>query len=159
LAPHNALFVDTMPAEEHVFDDEAITAPHAMPAFDHDDVFKPREVEAPATRANTAFDFDLGGHDLPSAPATTAAQSEPAFNFDHLPPVDFAAEAHHETEVIAPPAPLTVDEDEFAGEDGVGTKLDLAKAYLDMGNPEGARSMLEEVLAEGNDSQKGEARR
>ena len=32
----------------------------------------------------------------------------------------------------------------------VGTKLDLARAYIDMGDPEGARSILEEVLDEGD---------
>ena len=31
----------------------------------------------------------------------------------------------------------------------VGTKLDLARAYMDMGDPEGARNILEEVLSEG----------
>lgn len=41
--------------------------------------------------------------------------------------------------------------------DEVGTKLDLAKAYIDMGDPEGARSILDEVLDEGNDQQKAEA--
>ncbi len=41
----------------------------------------------------------------------------------------------------------------------VGTKLDLARAYIDMGDPEGARSILEEVLKEGNASQKQEAMR
>jgi pilus assembly protein FimV len=41
----------------------------------------------------------------------------------------------------------------------VGTKLDLARAYMDMGDPEGARSILAEVLAEGSVSQKQEARR
>jgi len=41
----------------------------------------------------------------------------------------------------------------------VGTKLDLARAYMDMGDPEGARSILEEVLNEGSVSQKQEARR
>ena len=41
--------------------------------------------------------------------------------------------------------------------DEVGTKLDLAKAYIDMGDPEGARSILDEVMEEGNDEQKGEA--
>ena len=41
----------------------------------------------------------------------------------------------------------------------VGTKLDLARAYMDMGDPEGARSILQEVLAEGSVSQKTEARR
>lgn len=39
----------------------------------------------------------------------------------------------------------------------VGTKLDLARAYLDMGDPDGARSILEEVLEEGDDPQKEEA--
>lgn len=41
----------------------------------------------------------------------------------------------------------------------VGTKLDLARAYMDMGDPEGARSILDEVLQEGSASQKQEARR
>jgi pilus assembly protein FimV len=41
----------------------------------------------------------------------------------------------------------------------VGTKLDLARAYMDMGDPEGARSILEEVLSEGSASQKQEAAR
>ncbi len=39
----------------------------------------------------------------------------------------------------------------------VGTKLDLARAYVDMGDPGGARSILEEVLDEGDDSQKQQA--
>ncbi len=41
--------------------------------------------------------------------------------------------------------------------DEVGTKLDLAKAFIDMGDAEGARSSLEEVLAEGSEEQKAEA--
>ena len=41
----------------------------------------------------------------------------------------------------------------------VGTKLDLARAYMDMGDPDGARSILDEVLSEGNPSQKQEAQR
>jgi len=41
--------------------------------------------------------------------------------------------------------------------DEIGTKLDLAKAYIDMGDHEGARSILEEVKAEGNDEQQQEA--
>jgi pilus assembly protein FimV len=39
----------------------------------------------------------------------------------------------------------------------VGTKLDLARAYIDMGDPEGARSILEEVLGEGDPGQRREA--
>jgi pilus assembly protein FimV len=41
----------------------------------------------------------------------------------------------------------------------VGTKLDLARAYMDMGDPEGARNILDEVLSEGTPTQKQEAQR
>jgi len=51
------------------------------------------------------------------------------------------------------------DLDLAAGGDEVGTKLDLARAYIDMGDPEGARSILDEVLDEGNDEQKQEAQK
>jgi pilus assembly protein FimV len=39
----------------------------------------------------------------------------------------------------------------------VGTKLDLARAYIDMGDPDGAKSILEEVLGEGDTGQRNEA--
>jgi len=39
----------------------------------------------------------------------------------------------------------------------VGTKLDLARAYVDMGDPNGARSILEEVLDEGDEGQRQQA--
>jgi len=41
----------------------------------------------------------------------------------------------------------------------VGTKLDLARAYVDMGDPAGARSILEEVLDEGDEGQKQQAQK
>lgn len=41
--------------------------------------------------------------------------------------------------------------------DAVGTKLDLAKAYIDMGDSDGANSILSEVVLEGSDDQKKEA--
>jgi len=40
----------------------------------------------------------------------------------------------------------------------VETKLDLARAYLEMGDGEGAREILQEVLAEGNPTQQATAR-
>ena len=40
----------------------------------------------------------------------------------------------------------------------VGTKLDLARAYVDMGDPDGARNILDEVLRRLG-SQKQEAQR
>jgi len=46
---------------------------------------------------------------------------------------------------------------DFDDIDEVATKLDLASAYVDMGDADGARSILEEVLNEGNDEQKSQA--
>jgi pilus assembly protein FimV len=54
---------------------------------------------------------------------------------------------------------MTLPEMEPVTMSEVGTKLDLARAYMDMGDPEGARSILEEVVSEGSASQKQEAQR
>jgi pilus assembly protein FimV len=51
------------------------------------------------------------------------------------------------------------DDFDFLGEtDENATKLDLAKAYIDMGDSEGARDILNEVISEGSDQQQAEAR-
>ena len=44
-----------------------------------------------------------------------------------------------------------------ADSNALSTKLDLARAYLDMGDDDGARQILEEVVAEGTDELKAEA--
>tara|TARA_R110002111_G_scaffold99848_5_gene154700 strand:+ start:2757 stop:5756 length:3000 start_codon:yes stop_codon:yes gene_type:complete len=52
------------------------------------------------------------------------------------------------------------DDDDFdflAGTDEAATKLDLARAYIEMGDSDGARDILEEVALEGDDEQKMEA--
>ncbi|MDC0661874.1 FimV/HubP family polar landmark protein [Marinobacter sp. SS21] len=52
------------------------------------------------------------------------------------------------------------EEDDFdflAGTDEAATKLDLARAYIEMGDADGARDILEEVAIEGDDKQKVEA--
>jgi pilus assembly protein FimV len=80
-------------------------------------------------------------------PATTSPENI-EFNLDDLDTTDITFEDVEE-------------EDEAEGllnaTDEISTKLDLARAYLDMGDPDGARSILDEVLEEGNDSQKNEA--
>ncbi|MEH6449797.1 MAG: FimV/HubP family polar landmark protein [Oleispira sp.] len=56
---------------------------------------------------------------------------------------------------------LAAADDEFdflAGTDECATKLDLARAYLDMEDGEGAKELLQEVVAEGSDQQKQDAR-
>ncbi|NBK39031.1 LysM peptidoglycan-binding domain-containing protein [Pseudomonas soli] len=56
------------------------------------------------------------------------------------------------------PEPLDdLDFDFFSGADEVATKLDLARAYIDMGDHQGARDILDEVVKDGDDSQRQEA--
>ncbi|WP_422416544.1 FimV/HubP family polar landmark protein [Pseudomonas sp. GZD-222] len=47
--------------------------------------------------------------------------------------------------------------DYLGGADEAATKLDLARAYIDMGDHDGARDILDEVRKEGSDTQKQEA--
>ncbi|MCP5160425.1 MAG: hypothetical protein H7A00_01980 [Hahellaceae bacterium] len=49
------------------------------------------------------------------------------------------------------------DFDFLSGTDEAATKLDLARAYIDMGDVDGARDILEEVSLEGSETQKQEA--
>jgi pilus assembly protein FimV len=108
--------------------------------------------------AGVDFDMDLSGLDE----ARTEGAAE-----DKVLGVDYAAD---DRELAELPDSLEFNLDELGGSDEedageglldstdeVSTKLDLARAYIDMGDPDGARSILEEVLEEGNDSQKSEA--
>ncbi|MFY0640524.1 MAG: hypothetical protein JXR16_05710 [Bermanella sp.] len=52
---------------------------------------------------------------------------------------------------------LDSDLDFLSGTDESETKLDLARAYIDMEDQDGAREILQEVLEEGTDEQKQEA--
>lgn len=86
------------------------------------------------------FDFDLD-LDATRSADDTVMQSTPVAKL----PV---------TDVFQQVKVVTADS---LGDDAVATKIDLARAYLDMGDPDGARSMLEEVMTEGNPSQRAEA--
>lgn len=50
-------------------------------------------------------------------------------------------------------------DDDYDEIDEVSTKLDLARAYLEMGDKDGARGILDEVMAEGDDFQKETAQK
>ena len=88
-----------------------------------------------------------------AAARSDAAEPEPAESVvDGAEPATAAADFSGET------GGETGDEGEGI-EDAVATKLELARAYLDIGDVEGARGMLEEVAFEGNERQQQEARR
>lgn len=80
--------------------------------------------------------------------ADVSKAEAPSFDLPKFDEPSFDEPKFHE------PNPL----DSFS-DDPVDTKLDLARAYLDMGDAEGARLMLDEVLAEGSQMQQDTARR
>ena len=98
-----------------------------------------------------------GSVDLDVGDATGTHPSNGGLDLDvgtaTVPDAAFAATQRLASEDLALPdlEPVTMSE--------VGTKLDLARAYMDMGDPDGARNILEEVLHEGSAAQKQEAQR
>ena len=128
-------------------------------------------VAAPADAvASIDFDFELPGSgtaappEVSQAPATPAAAAEGGgidfdFNLD-LPP--------QKEEAPSPPLDLSAISLELGspGEAApppdahwqeVATKLDLAKAYQEMGDKDGSRELLNEVLKEGDAAQQQQA--
>jgi len=71
-------------------------------------------------------------------------------------------EAAEEDLDLSPDFQRDDDDDEelviAADSNGLSTKLDLARAYIDMGDEDGARQILEEIVAEGGDELQAEAR-
>lgn len=93
----------------------------------------------------------------------TEDQQDDALSIDELSPVsadDVSADEdayNLESESKDASPDLQFDIGDLDDLDEAETKLDLASAYIDMGDPDGARSILKEVIAEGNDDQKGRA--
>jgi pilus assembly protein FimV len=132
------------------FDGTSTDAPLHVEGAEHD-------LSATASLAALSgdLDFNIG---LPEPePKPVAANGHQNLDLDvgtaTIPDAAFAQTQRLGTEDLALPdlEPVTMSE--------VGTKLDLARAYMDMGDPEGARNILEEVVTEGSVAQKQEAQR
>jgi pilus assembly protein FimV len=102
--------------------------------------------EPPAAEPSSGLDFDLKLDDLPSAaPAEKSA-----------PPVDLGSISLD----LGTPSDATVVAPQGSADpkwQEVATKLDLAKAYEEMGDKNGARELLNEVMKDGDAAQKGQA--
>ncbi len=70
---------------------------------------------------------------------------------------DFSAESLAMDDADMSDDDLDSELDFMADADEAATKLDLARAYIDMGDSEGARDILAEVAHEGNEQQRQEA--
>lgn len=53
--------------------------------------------------------------------------------------------------------PRAAQPEEQTAEDEIATKLDLAKAYVELGDKDSAKTILDEVMADGNDEQRKQA--
>jgi len=110
------------------------------------------------TAADNAIDFDIGGKAEAAAGFEVGAPSAaaPAGNEIKWEPEPAATPAAA-PDVVLDATPPVGEGQASAQWDETATKLDLAKAYIDMGDAEGARSILQEVMTEGNESQKKQA--
>ena len=143
------------PSFDMAFEMDAGTAPSAPPTAESTSSFDMDfNIGAPETAdtSSNLIDFNTpgtqeltGGLDFSTSGSSPAAGGDVEFSLggmgDSVAELDSAAA-----------------EGGLPGWDETATKLDLAKAYIDMGDAEGARSILDEVMAEGNDNQKQQAR-
>jgi len=112
--------------------------------FEVDDSWRDRaesaeQAEGADKARDDEFDLDFGGLNLDDVAAQDASDDGTAAPTD-----DRAADDEPEPGAEA-------DEEEIA------TKLDLARAYVDLGDPDGARELLNEVVSVGSPEQKKEA--
>ncbi|WP_373988331.1 FimV/HubP family polar landmark protein [Duganella sp. BuS-21] len=133
--------------------------------------------------ATDPLDLDLAGFDIPEVPALTEPPKAPAAPLDFDTSLELPAEVENITAAPPPAAPefdlssIDLDLDSFgdsapatasadtapassgsneplsAHHMEMDTKLDLAIAYQEIGDKEGARELLDEVLRGGSDEQ------
>lgn len=128
------------------------------PLFDvegHDDLDMPAD-----------FDLSLADEDVTAAPDSFSVELDEvnaelerlSQSLEHPPLADPLA---NKAKFEADDAVEQGEEPEFdflSGTDETATKLDLAQAYVDMGDVDGARDILTEVLGEGSVDQRNEAK-
>lgn len=133
-------------------DDAAPSTVDPVPAFN------------PATDFDLPADFDLSlQDDSPGAQQFASELNDVNAELDKLSQSleSPSLEPHFTAEDAAAQPELEpiddLDFDFFSGADEVATKLDLARAYIDMGDHQGARDILDEVVKDGDERQREEA--
>jgi pilus assembly protein FimV len=131
--------------EENLFEEDFLAEPapiaqEELAQLDNIDEEAIEEV-AEANSVHNAIEDDLSDDDVfEQALSDFSAENLAMDDSEHMSDDDMDAEL-----------------DFMADADEAATKLDLARAYLDMGDNEGARDILAEVAHEGNDLQRSEA--
>ncbi|MES2740414.1 MAG: FimV/HubP family polar landmark protein [Pseudomonadota bacterium] len=158
----------------------AAAAPKAAAADDGMDFNLDLPSEHAAPKAAPADDLDLMSFDLPEQPANSVAVETDLSADDFFAKHDAAAPAAAPAPAEAPefdlsgidldlemaesqshltpaPAPAGVDDPLSAVHMEMDTKLDLAIAYQEIGDKEGARELIDEVVKGGSDAQVAKA--
>ncbi|WP_448197361.1 FimV/HubP family polar landmark protein [Pseudomonas putida] len=146
------------PSVAEPVEEEPVDVAAELAAFDSIPEFDPiSELELPED-----FDLSLSLDDQsPAAKSFASELSDVNAELDKLSQnLESPSLAPHFTAADAAQEPEPLDDldfDFFSGSDEVATKLDLARAYIDMGDHQGARDILDEVVKDGDDTQRQEA--
>lgn len=158
IEPESIAIADDDPLRNALFGEPAVAQPVPEPDLDLESLLaqpapepEPPAEEAPEDKHMLDFDFNL---DTPepaaAAPAAQPESVDDAFDFD-MSTLDSLGSPQ-----ASEPAAPSLDGMSLS-DDPLSTKLDLARVYLDMGDKEGAREVLEELAAEAQGSLKSEA--
>lgn len=146
------------PSVAEPVEEEPVDVAAELAAFDSIPEFDPiSELELPED-----FDLSLSLDDQsPAAKSFASELSDVNAELDKLSQnLESPSLESHFTAADAAQEPEPLDDldfDFFSGSDEVATKLDLARAYIDMGDHQGARDILDEVVKDGDDTQRQEA--
>lgn len=116
--------------------------------LDDSDLPLPGERDAAPDAATGRGTGDDQADTPPDAPAESAEQAAEVDDLD----LDFDLQLDEE------PSEQATETETISAGDEVATNLDLARAYIDMGDVEMARKLLDDVLSRGDEAQQAEAR-
>lgn len=170
-------------ADKQDSDSKQPEMPADIAAIDFDFLDKEPDAALAATAGKTDLSFDLA--DVPVMPASDTAPEEMDLDFpssnnvrnasnaveseEKLPEFDLsdisldlesadASSANGGGSTELPPLESLADDGSYSSNAEMATKLDLAMAYQEIGDKEGARELLEEVLKGGNAEQAEKAK-
>ncbi len=171
------LSFEEAPAVESDLDSEEVTTSFDGEELTLDEDFE-LDVEVPTLDAGLSDDLAPLAENVEGI-AEPSSEAEPEFDLaadlglsaDDIEGADQASDDQMFTEALSDlPTPedvmaddgmtdedLDAELDFLADTDEAATKLDLARAYIDMGDQDGAKDILDEVVQEGNDDQKQQA--
>lgn len=154
----SGLSLDAAPAAEDSGDEISVEGDDSGLSEDEENAFVSlRENKAENDKSDLGISIDTSEGDLELSAADLDTSLDAGdISFDADDDIGGSVDAGEEALDVA----VASEVEEVGGPDQwdeSATKLDLAKAYIDMGDEEGARSILEEVAVEGNEEQKKQA--